>query len=194
MNIALFGTSADPPTLGHQTILNWLSERYDLCVVWVSHNPFKSHQASIEQRIEMMRLSIDSIDPARPNLELHPEISSPRTLITVQQAREIWQDAKFTLVVGSDLVRQLPTWYQADRLLRQVKILVVPRPGFWLTDRDMIALQSHNADISIGELTVPIVSSSAYRNNGDKSGIIPSVAAYIEQEHLYEWQVKRAIH
>ncbi|MGL5832760.1 MAG: nicotinate-nucleotide adenylyltransferase, partial [Waterburya sp.] len=31
--IALFGTSADPPTIGHQTILQWLSQHYDHVVV-----------------------------------------------------------------------------------------------------------------------------------------------------------------
>lgn len=34
MDIALFGTSADPPTIGHQGILQWLSGRYDVVVVW----------------------------------------------------------------------------------------------------------------------------------------------------------------
>ena len=29
VNIALFGTSADPPTSAHQAILNWLAAHYD---------------------------------------------------------------------------------------------------------------------------------------------------------------------
>jgi nicotinate-nucleotide adenylyltransferase len=113
----------------------------------------------------------------------------------VQQAREIWQDAEFTLVVGTDLVRQLPSWYRADELLQQVKVLVVPRPRFSLPDRDLDELRNRGVDVAIAAIDVPIVSSSAYRNNGDKSGIIPSVAAYIEQEHLYGCQeAKNAIH
>lgn len=39
--VALFGTSADPPTVGHQAILRWLSEHYDQVAVWAADNPFK---------------------------------------------------------------------------------------------------------------------------------------------------------
>lgn len=34
MRVALFGTSADPPTAGHQVVLSWLSEGYDWVAVW----------------------------------------------------------------------------------------------------------------------------------------------------------------
>jgi nicotinate-nucleotide adenylyltransferase len=34
MKVALFGTSADPPTAGHQAIIRWLSEHFDHVAVW----------------------------------------------------------------------------------------------------------------------------------------------------------------
>jgi nicotinate-nucleotide adenylyltransferase len=188
MNIALFGTSADPPTLGHQTILEWLSEHFDLCVVWVSNNPFKSHQADLEQRLHMMQVAIASMQSKYRNLELHPEISNPRTLITLEQAKLIWPNAKFTLVVGVDLIAQLPSWYRADELLAQIDILVVPRAGYIEPSEEIDRLRDRGVEIAIAEFSVPMVSSSAYRNNGDRSGLIPSVAEYIDREHLYQWQ------
>jgi cytidyltransferase-like protein len=60
--IALFGTSADPPTSGHQAILNWLSQHYDLVAVWASDNPFKSHQTPLEHRSRMLRLLIEELN------------------------------------------------------------------------------------------------------------------------------------
>jgi nicotinate-nucleotide adenylyltransferase len=188
MNIALFGTSADPPTLGHQSILEWLSQHFDLCVVWVSNNPFKSHQADLEQRLHMMQVAIASMPPQYDNLELHPEISNPRTLITLEQAKVIWPNAKFTLVVGVDLIAQLPSWYRADELLQQISILVVPRAGYAIPWREIDHLKARGIEIAIAEFSVPKASSSAYRNNGDRSGLIPSVAEYIDREHLYQWQ------
>jgi nicotinate-nucleotide adenylyltransferase len=188
MNIALFGTSADPPTLGHQTILEWLSAHFDLCVVWVSNNPFKSHQADLEQRLHMMQVAIAAMQSKYHNLEFHPEISNPRTLITLEQAKAIWPNAKFTLVVGVDLIAQLPSWYRADELLAQISILVVPRAGYAIPAQEIDRLRERGVEIAIAELSVPMVSSSAYRNNGDRTGIIPSVAEYIDREHLYQWQ------
>jgi nicotinate-nucleotide adenylyltransferase len=45
--IALFGTSADPPTAGHKTILSWLSQNFDWVAVWASDNPFKIGNAAV---------------------------------------------------------------------------------------------------------------------------------------------------
>ena len=41
-NIALFGTSADPPTIGHEKILEELSRIYSYTISYVSNNPKKS--------------------------------------------------------------------------------------------------------------------------------------------------------
>ena len=42
--IALFGTSADPPSIAHREILRWLCDRYDWVAVWASDNPMKPQQ------------------------------------------------------------------------------------------------------------------------------------------------------
>jgi nicotinate-nucleotide adenylyltransferase len=68
VNIALFGTSADPPTSAHQAILNWLSYHYDHVAVWASDNPFKTHQTPLEHRSTMLRLLIEDISPPRRTL------------------------------------------------------------------------------------------------------------------------------
>ena len=58
MKIALFGTSADPPTAAHQTILQWLSDHYDQVAVWASDNPFKENQTPLSHRMTMLALLI----------------------------------------------------------------------------------------------------------------------------------------
>jgi nicotinate-nucleotide adenylyltransferase len=194
MNIALFGTSADPPSIGHQQILQWLDNHYDRTVVWVSDNPFKTHQASLRDRIAMMELTIAAIQPPAQTIGLHPEISNPRTINTVEQAKQIWQDTNFTLVIGGDLVPQLPTWYRAQDLLNQVNLLVVPRQGVTILEDDIDRLVNMGAEVAIApdSTSIPNVSSSDYRNNGNSSVIIPTVAAYIQRESLYAWQTSPA--
>ncbi|NUN65775.1 nicotinate-nucleotide adenylyltransferase [Pseudanabaena biceps] len=192
MNIALFGTSADPPSIGHQQILQWLDNHYDRVLVWVSDNPFKTHQASLSDRLKMMELTIAEIQAH--TITIHPELSDPRTINTVEKAKQIWQEANFTLVIGGDLVTQLPTWYRAQDLLNQVKLLVVPRQGVSIANADVERLVSMGTEVAIApeSTSIPNVSSSDYRNNGNSSVIIPTVAAYIQQESLYAWQTSPA--
>ena len=194
MNIALFGTSADPPSIGHQQILQWLDHHYDRTIVWVSDNPFKTHQASLCDRIAMMELTIAAIQPPAQTIGLHPEISSPRTINTVEQAKQILPHANFTLVIGGDLVPQLPTWYRAQDLLNQVNLLVVPRQGVTILGDDIDRLINMGTEVAIApdSTSIPNVSSSDYRNNGNSSVIIPTVAAYIQRESLYAWQTSPA--
>ena len=184
--IALFGTSADPPTAGHQTILRWLSEHYDLVVVWASDNPFKDHQATLKQRTQMLRLAIEEIDPPRNNISLREELSDRRTLIAVQKAREIWgDDLEFTVVIGSDLVAQIRKWYRIEELLKQVQILIVPRPGYAIAQADLEALTNLGGQYAIANVDAPPVSSTTYREEKDSDLITPAVQNYISQNNLY---------
>ena len=185
--IALFGTSADPPTAGHKTILNWLSQNFDWVAVWASDNPFKSHQTTLEHRSAMLLLMIQEINSPRQNLCLYPELSSPRTLETVEQAKLLWGNAELTLVIGSDLVEQLPRWYQVEHLLKQVQLLVVPRPNYPPEELDLWQLQRMGADMAIASLSAPDVSSTSYRETGDTQALTPTIEDYINREHLYTW-------
>jgi nicotinate-nucleotide adenylyltransferase len=204
--IALFGTSADPPTAGHRAILVWLSQHFDLVAVWASDNPFKSHASPLEHRTKMLGLLIEEIAAPQHNISLYPELSHPRTLVTLERAKEIWADGDFTLAIGSDLVcgssgdnsgdtealdrkgLAIMSWYRVEDLLRQVKLLVVPRPGYALSDKDLDDLRGLGTEVAIADFNAPAVSSTAYREKGDTTSLTPPIEAYIHQEHLYECQ------
>lgn len=182
--IALFGTSADPPTRGHQTILHWLSQHYDRVVVWASDNPFKQDQTLLQYRNEMLQLAID--DLGLHNTSLHPELSDRYTLITVNKARRKWgQDLELTLVVGSDILPQIHNWYRIKELLEQVKVLIIPRLGYSIETADLTSLNDLGGIYAIASLNVSQVSSSAYRTQKDQSLVTPAVGNYIEQQNLY---------
>ena len=190
MRIALFGTSADPPTAGHQAILRWLSERYDWVAVWAADNPFKSHQTLLEHRAAMLRLLITDVDTPRHNIALEQDLSSFRTLETLEKAKMRWgEDGQFTLVIGSDLLNQLPSWYRAEDLLQQVQLLIVPRPGYAIDESSWEKVQKLGGKMAIASLTGLDISSTAYREHGDAEALTPPIVAYIHQQHLYKCQV-----
>ena len=189
-DIALFGTSADPPSVAHREILRWLAGRFDRVAVWAADNPLKTHQTPLAHRSAMLRLTIedlkqfDRFSPGIENIEFYPELSHPRTVNSIAWARKYWPDADFSLVIGADLVRQLPQWYRAAELLQQVGVVVIPRPGCAIEPADLAQLQSL-CRVEIANLQMPDVSSSAYRTTKDPQAITMRVADYIAREHLY---------
>jgi nicotinate-nucleotide adenylyltransferase len=187
MKIALFGTSADPPTIAHQKIINWLASQFDYVAVWAADNPFKLHGATLEQRSQMLELLIEEIQlPTSQNAQVYRSLSSQRTLETLVTARSIWPDSEFTLTIGADLIQQLPQWYRVAELLSQVKLLIVPRTGNQIEPSDLQRLIDLGAKISIAPLSTPIISSTTIRNSHSIEGLTPRVAIYTQQQNLYQ--------
>lgn len=186
--IALFGTSADPPTAGHQKILNWLSYHFDEVWVWASDNPYKTHQTRLAHRATMLRLLIADIRPPRSNIHCNQTLSDPKALVTVERAEQQCPEAEFTLVVGADLVSQIHRWYRAAELFQRVTVLVIPRPGYDIPPEAIDRLQHMGATVAIATMTGLPVSSTAYREEHDAETLTPPVKAYIHQEQLYECQ------
>ncbi|MDJ0676223.1 MAG: nicotinate-nucleotide adenylyltransferase [Calothrix sp. MO_167.B42] len=189
MRIALFGTSADPPTAGHQGIMSWLSQYYDRVAVWAANNPFKVQTTPLEHRAAMLQLLIADIQTPKHNIALEQELSSFRTIETVEQAKQLWgENTEFTVVIGADLLTQLPQWYRIEDLLQQVQLLVIPRPGYVINDSSLLKIQQLGGKIAIANLTGLNVSSTGYREHGDDQALIPPVVDYIHQKNLYQWQ------
>ncbi|AFY40299.1 nicotinate (nicotinamide) nucleotide adenylyltransferase [[Leptolyngbya] sp. PCC 7376] len=182
--IALFGTSADPPTVGHQSILRWLSERYDKVTVWAADNPFKDHGASLEQRNAMLQMLID--DLACDNVSLDGRLGDRHSLNTVKIAKEIWgEDAEYLLVIGADLASQIHRWYRAKDLLQQVTLLIFPRKGYPIQPEALKKLSSLKSHWQEADYTPPPVSSTQYRIEGRAAVVIEAIAHYIAAEKLY---------
>ncbi|MFM7440873.1 MAG: nicotinate-nucleotide adenylyltransferase, partial [Snowella sp.] len=174
--IALFGTSADPPTAAHRAILEWLSAHYDWVAVWASDNPFKAHATSLKHRMAMLKLLIESMDTPQKNISFHEELSYLRSLLTLAKAKEIWgSEVEYTLVIGSDLIQQIRQWYRVEELLKQVRILIIPRPGYLINKEDLAALQAIRGNYAIADLKVPDISSTDYRETHDKTIISPVI-------------------
>ncbi|GFE70253.1 nicotinate-nucleotide adenylyltransferase [Chroococcus sp. FPU101] len=186
LKIALFGTSADPPTAGHQAILQWLSYHFDWVAVWASDNPFKEHQTLLEHRMKMLDLLIKEIKPDINNLELRRDLSHRRSLVSVDKARKIWgNDADYYLVIGSDLIQQIRCWYQTKELLQKAKLIIIPRQGYSIYPEDITELEKLGGICQIADMNAPEASSTAYREQHDYTVVTPHIREYIYQEKLY---------
>ena len=187
LRVALFGTSADPPHNGHRSIVATLGHQFDHVAVWASDNPWKENQSPIEMRMDMLALAIADLNPPG-TVKLHRELSHPYTAVTLERARRIWPHAEFTFVIGADLVKQLPSWYRSEDVMRWAKILVFPRPGYGLNKTELDHLRSLGADVAIATpLSQHHISSSTLRQGcPEQPDEIPAVVqAYIHQHNLY---------
>ena len=159
--IALFGTSADPPTCGHRALLKGLLELYPRVATWASDNPLKRHGAPLELRVELLGALVAAIGDAR--LSLEQDLSSPWTIETLARAARRWPEHERVFVVGSDLLPQIPSWREADQLLRDARLAVAPRQGWPVQEADLERLRRAGASIERLPLEIPASASRLVR-------------------------------
>jgi len=159
--IALFGTSADPPTEGHRVLLQGLLSLYPRVATWASDNPQKHHGAPLALRAELLGALVAALHD--PRLSLEQELSSPWAIETLERAARRWPGEPLVFVVGSDLVAQIPRWREASRLLGGCRLAIAPRGGWPVRSEELEALRRLGARLEVLDLQVPATASSRVR-------------------------------
>ena len=188
--IALLGTSADPPTVGHQALLEGLLTRFDRVATWASDNPMKQHDADLEQRCDLLKTLVESI--GSPRLQLAQDLSSPFAVSTLELARERWPDHRFCFVVGSDLAQQIPAWKESRRLLKQCALGIVPREGWPLEECTLKTLRKMGASARVLPLGIPAAASSQVRQKQQRQEVPECLWPLLLKHNLYGFNVPNA--
>ena len=182
-SIALFGTSADPPTLGHQALLKELTKIFPKVITWASDNPDKKHQIPLIKRTQLLRLLVTKI--SHPKLELVQELSSPRTIHTLKKAFQLWPEASFSFVIGSDLAVQVPKWLNAKSILNKATIAIAMRDGWPISDQQLEEIKKLGGEVDLLPFRIPKSSSSNFRER-PQEGLIPEeLLPILLEQNLY---------
>jgi nicotinate-nucleotide adenylyltransferase len=185
--IALFGTSADPPTTGHRALLEGLLQLYPKVVTWASDNPLKRHAAPLAARQALLEALVAAI--GEPRLQVVQELSSPWAVETLERARRLWPGCEPVFVVGSDLLPQMPRWRSAQELLEGLHVAVAPRRGWPLAASDLVRLERLGARVEVLSLEIPATASSAVRQRlaaGPDPALLPDeLWPVLLQHNLY---------
>lgn len=182
-SVALLGTSADPPTRGHQALLEGLLGLYPRVATWASDNPMKEHGAPLEQRAALLAAVVAAIGD--PRLELVQELSSPWAVTTLERAAQRWPATQLVFVVGSDLAGQIPRWRQAEQVLRRCRLAVVPRAGWPLDEAQLQALRRLGGVVEELPLRIPPTTSSQARRQPSLDQVAAAAWPLLRQHNLY---------
>jgi nicotinate-nucleotide adenylyltransferase len=184
--IALLGTSADPPTRGHQQLLLELLARFPQVVTWASDNPMKQHGAPLAERATLLAALVAEIGD--PRLQLVQELSSPWAITTLERAAQRWPFSELVFVVGSDLAGQIPGWRQADQVLQRCRLAIVPRRGWPLQPTTLAALEALGGQVEQLPVAIPATASSSVRRQLRPEQVPAAVWPLLLEHNLYGLQ------
>ncbi len=194
--IGVLGGTFDPPHIGHLWLAELAWQQLDLDTVLflpAGKPPHKLHYqlSAAHDRLAMTclattgnrRLQVDDLDIKRPLPHY--------TLTLFHLLHERFPLATFWLLIGSDSLRDLPTWYKPGDILQLTRLGMLPRPGVIL---DWVALSQSvpGVDGQLDVLDGPTIdiSSTAIRhwiaNGRSLRYLVPAnVMDYIKTEKMY---------
>ena len=89
------------------------------------------------------------------------------------------------LIIGSDLVKSLPTWFEAKKVLNKAGIGVVPRKGWPINSTDLKAIKEIGGEVTLIPLDIPAAASSAIHSSPHLSYIPKAILPILKEKNLY---------
>ena len=182
-SIALFGTSADPPTIGHEKILEELSKIYAFTVSYVSNNPKKNHKEDISIRSHLLKTLIEDLD--NPKILFNQSISSQWAVESIKKCKRIYEFNNLDFVIGSDLIQDIFFWKNFDQIIKEVSFFIIIREGYPVDSSTLKMLETYKVKFKISTIKIPNISSSKFRSNFNYSNLPTSLIDIVKKNNLY---------
>lgn len=183
-HIALFGGSFNPPHICHTLATLWVLQTQDVDELWwipTYQHAFDKALAPFETRIAMCELAISDLTRVKIHRIEETLGGESRTIDTVQALHERYENTRFHLVIGADILEEVHRWKNWDGLMELVDLIVVGRKGY-----------DHPNGKQIIDLDLPDISSTIIRQaleNSDYESIgdwiSRNVLEFIARENLY---------
>ena len=182
-NIALFGTSADPPTIGHQKILEELAKIFNHTITYVSNNPQKRHKADISDRSLLLKTLIKDLN--NPRIIFNQKISSQWAIESIKNCKNLYKVNNLDFVIGSDLIPQIFSWKNFNEIINESNLFIIERKGYPVKTNTLKKLSSFKVNFKIATLNIPNISSSMVRLKTDYSDLPKSLIDIVRDNNLY---------
>jgi nicotinate-nucleotide adenylyltransferase len=185
----VFGGSFNPPHVAHVLAVTYalsVAAIDAVLVVPVYRHPFSKELAPFEHRLAMCRRALGwlpGVSVSDVERELGGESLTLRTLEHLAATHPSWS---MRLLVGSDVLADLPKWHRFDRIAQIAPPLVLGRAGFAVSNVEGAP------GLTATEALLPKVSSTEVRRalvSGDEEAVrhrVPrAVLEYIREHDLY---------
>ena len=196
--IAVFGGSFDPVHNEHVSLAKAAIEGLGLDKLFVMpafappHKPGKTLSPDAD-RLEMCRLAFEGLPQAEVSDYEIARGGTSYTYLTCAHFKELYPDAEIFWLVGTDMLRDFPTWKYPEKILDHVSLAVCARneKEGWLYNEQESFFQKFGRNFAVIGYNGADVSSTKIRvlagAGMDLTAFLPEkVAAYIKDKRLYE--------
>lgn len=197
--MVLYFGSFNPIHKGHIALAEYAIQHQlgdEVAMIISPQNPFKAcwAQAAETDRYEMVEIACRN---SRYPKQIQPSVIEfllDKPSYTVNTLRHLMENygeqMEFSILMGSDLINQLPQWREAEYIIENFDLLVYPRPGeemVFSTERTTFLEEAPQFDLSSTAIR------NALERGEDCTAMIDKdVALYIREKGLWTTAYKLA--
>ncbi len=188
--VGLFFGSFNPVHNGHMIIANYILEFSDLEQIFFvvsPQNPFKQKSSLLEDyhRLALVREAIGDFDKFHA-CDIEFKMPKPSyTIDTLTYLQEKYPEKIFSIIMGSDNLKNFYKWKNSSQIIDNHNIYVYPRPGFEDNEyKDIKKIIIINAPLM--EISATFIR-NAVKEKKDIRYFMPEKAwKYMKEMHFYE--------
>jgi nicotinate-nucleotide adenylyltransferase len=133
VEVALLGGSFNPPHVGHLLAAVFVRATEGADEVWLMptyQHPFGKAAVEFEHRLEMCEAMAREIGPWLKSTDVERAVGGAgRTIDTLTFLSARYPEHRFSLVIGSDILKDLPSWKEFDRIRQLARAVIINRAG-----------------------------------------------------------------
>ena len=134
MRVGVYGGSFNPPHVGHAMVAAWLLWTRRVDEVWLVpafRHAFDKPLAPFERRVAACEALAGCVGPGVRVSTVEASLPTPSyTVATLRALAAANPGARLRLVVGADVLPQLPMWREPRAILEEFPPIAVGRLGF----------------------------------------------------------------
>ncbi|MEZ4820823.1 MAG: hypothetical protein R3A45_13425, partial [Bdellovibrionota bacterium] len=162
---------------GHLLAATYALKTFNLDEIWfapVFHHPFGKQSIPFEHRLRMCELLVTELNPPFRVTDIEKDLAfDGKTYFTLQHLKKKYPEHVFSLVIGSDLEKQVKTWNHYAELEKEFAIYYVPRG-------------EKDNPTSIPNISSTNIRDDVYDRQIIQNVVTPEIHNYMERNKFYD--------
>jgi nicotinate-nucleotide adenylyltransferase len=188
--LGVFGGSFNPVTKGHTRLANHIAESGVVDRVYMMpcyKSLYNKELTSGEDRLKMIALAEKHPNVLPLDWEIKNKIEGRGTYEIMKMLEADFPNDELYFIIGLDNSQKVKSWLNGDKIIKELKFIVVPRLGtntsdIWFMDAPHIWLNTYEADDVSSSNTKKLL-----KNGGDLDKHLDNlVKDYIITNQLYK--------
>lgn len=191
MRLGILGGTFNPPHFGHLALAKAAREELSLdrvLLMVAADPPHKPVQMPAAPRLMMAKLAAEGMEGIEASDIEISRGGKSYTVETLRALRDLYPDAELFLIVGEDMLKDLPYWREAENIFKLANIVGMERPGTSGNARETAQMlrERFDACVFVTEYAGPDLSSTDIRENMACGLPVEGMLPEAVERHIYE--------